>query len=111
MATIDGATALGMDGEIGSLEPGKKADFVLFDLDHPEWTPYGDPVQALVWSASSASISETWVDGRRLYAESRVTTVPDEPALRREARERAERLIRAAGLDRGDVPVTTSVYE
>jgi 5-methylthioadenosine/S-adenosylhomocysteine deaminase len=111
MATIDGATALGMDGEIGSLEPGKKADFVLFDLDHPEWTPYRDPVQALVWSASSASISETWVDGRRLYAKSRVTTVPDEPALRREARERAERLIRAAGLDRGDVPVTTSVYE
>jgi cytosine/adenosine deaminase-related metal-dependent hydrolase len=111
MATIDGATALGMDGEIGSLEPGKKADFVLFDLDHPEWTPYGDPVQALVWSASSASISQTWVDGRSLYAKSRVTTVPDEPALRREARERAGRLIRAASLDRGDVPVTTSVYE
>ncbi len=111
MATIDGARALGMEREIGSLEPGKKADFVLFDLDHPEWTPYGDPVQALVWSASSSSVRETWVDGRRVVADGKVTTVPDESALRREARERAARLIRDAGLDRPDVPVTSSVYE
>jgi 5-methylthioadenosine/S-adenosylhomocysteine deaminase len=111
MATIDGAGALGMEQEIGSLEAGKKADLVLFDLDHAEWTPYGDPVQALVWSATSASIRETWVDGRRVYADGAVTTVGDEAALRAEARERADRLIRESGLDRADVPVTSSVYE
>jgi cytosine/adenosine deaminase-related metal-dependent hydrolase len=111
MATIDGARALGMDREIGSLEPGKKADFVLFDLHHAEWTPYGDPVQALVWSASSSSVRETWVDGRRIYANGTVITVPDEAALRHEARERARRLIAEAGLDRADVPITTTVYE
>ncbi|HEY7399532.1 MAG TPA: amidohydrolase family protein [Actinomycetota bacterium] len=111
MATIDGARALGMDREIGSLEPGKKADFVLFDLGHAEWTPYGDPVQALVWSATSSSVRETWVDGRRVYASGVVTTVPDESGLRREARERAARLITEAGLDHADVPTTTSVYE
>lgn len=111
MATIEGAKALGMDREIGSLEPGKKADFVLFDLNHAEWTPYGDPVQALVWSASSASLRETWVDGRRIYDNGTVTTVPDESALRHEARERARRLIAEAGLDRADVPITTTVYE
>ena len=50
------------DGERDrSLEPGKKADFVLFDLDHVEWAAYQDPLQALVWSASSASIRQTWV--------------------------------------------------
>ena len=111
MATIDGARALGMEGEIGSLEPGKKADFVLFDLDHVEWVPHGDPVQALVWSASSASIRQTWVDGRPVLVDGVLTTVPDEADLRREARARADRLIRAAGLDAPDVPLTTSLYQ
>ena len=108
MATIDGARALGWSDEIGSLETGKQADFVLFDLDHPEWTPYGDPLQALVYSASPASIAETWVAGRPLYYDGKVTTV-DEPALRAEARERAAAIVRRAGLDES-VPTTTSLY-
>jgi 5-methylthioadenosine/S-adenosylhomocysteine deaminase len=110
MATIDGARALGLDEEIGSLEQGKKADFVLFDLEHPEWLPHGDPVQALVWSATSASVSQTWVDGRAVFRDGLVTTIPDETSLRRKARERANALIRRAGLDRPDIPVTTAVY-
>jgi cytosine/adenosine deaminase-related metal-dependent hydrolase len=111
MATIDGARALGMESEIGSLEPGKKADFVLFDLDHVEWAAYQDPVQALVWSASSTSICQTWVGGRALFREGVVTTAPDESELRDEARERAARLIHAAGLDQEDVPLESAVYE
>jgi cytosine/adenosine deaminase-related metal-dependent hydrolase len=111
MATIDGARALGLDDDIGSVEPGKKADFVVFDLAHPEWVPYQDPVQALVWSASPASIRETWVDGRRLFADGRITTIGDEAALRREASQRARRLLTRAGLREADVPVTTSAYE
>src|SRR5205085_4943793 len=83
MATVEGAEALGWDDEIGSLEAGKRADFVLFDLDHFEWTPYDDPVQTLVWSASPASIAETWVDGKPLYRHGSVETV-DEPALHAE---------------------------
>jgi cytosine/adenosine deaminase-related metal-dependent hydrolase len=111
MATIEGARALAMESEVGSLEPGKKADFVLFDLDHVEWTAYQDPVQALVWSASSASIRETWVDGRALFRGGVVITAPNESELRDEARERAARLIHAAGLDREDVPLEFAVYE
>jgi 5-methylthioadenosine/S-adenosylhomocysteine deaminase len=110
MATIDGAHALGWDDEIGSLEPGKKADFVLFDLDHFEWVPFHDPVQALVWSVTSASIAETWVDGRRLLYDGRVATV-DERELHEEARARATAIVRRAGLRREEVPVTTSLYE
>jgi 5-methylthioadenosine/S-adenosylhomocysteine deaminase len=109
MATIDGARALGWADEIGSLERGKQADFVLFDLHHHEWTPYADPLQALVWSASPASIAQTWVAGRALYAGDRVAGL-DEPALRAEARERAASIVRRAY--RGaDVPVTTTLYD
>jgi cytosine/adenosine deaminase-related metal-dependent hydrolase len=110
MATIDGARALGMDEEIGSLEPGKKADLVVFDLTHPEWVPHQDPVQAVVWSATAASIRETWVDGRRLYAGGAVATISDEAALRAEATERAAALLLRAGLHEADVPVTTRAY-
>jgi 5-methylthioadenosine/S-adenosylhomocysteine deaminase len=109
MATIEGAEALGWDAEIGSLEVGKRADLVLFDLGHFEWTPYDDPLQALVWSVSPASIAETWVDGRPLYRDGRVLTV-DEPELHAEARERAVAISRRAGLDRETTPVTTTLY-
>lgn len=109
MATIDGAKALGWDDEIGSLEPGKQADFVLFDLDHHEWTPYADPEQALVWSASPASIAQTWVAGEAVFSDNTIRTI-DEPALRAEARERAAAIVQRAGLD-ASVPVTTTLYD
>lgn len=109
MATIDGARALGWDDEIGSLEAGKKADFVLFDLDHFEWTPFADPLQALVWSVSSASVAQTWVDGRCLYRDDSIAGL-DETALRHEARGRAADIVRRAGLHAANVPVTTELY-
>ena len=110
MATIDGARALGMENEIGSLEAGKKADFVLFDLDHIEWTAYQEPVQALVWSVSSASIRETWVDGRRLFGPGAGAPAPDDWDGRAAARVGPVALIRAAGLDREDVPLEFAAY-
>jgi cytosine/adenosine deaminase-related metal-dependent hydrolase len=110
MATIEGAQLLGWDHEIGSLEPGKKADFVLFDLDHFEWVPYGDPVQAVVYSASPASIAQTWVDGRALYRDGEVRTL-DEKSLHREARERAAAIVERAGLSRERTPTVSNVYD
>ena len=109
MATIDGARALGWDDEIGSLEVGKKADLVLFDLNHHEWTPYADPLQALVWSASPASIVQTWVGGDPLFVNGMVKTV-DEQALRVEARQRGADIVRRAGLD-DKVPTSTTLYD
>ena len=100
MATIEGARALGWDDEIGSLEVGKQADFVLFDLNHPEWVPCGDPLQTLVWSASSASIAETWVAGRRVYANGAVAGV-DEVELRAEAQAACGRPGQARRAERG----------
>lgn len=109
MATIEGAEAIGWSDEIGSVERGKAADLVFFDLDHHEWTPYADPEQALVWSASAASIVETWVAGRPVFADGSITMI-DEAALRREARERAAAIVQRAGLNE-DVPVTTTLYD
>ena len=109
MATIEGARALGWADQIGSLEVGKQADFVLFDLNHHEWTPYANPLQALVWSASPASIASTWVAGRALFDDGRVVTL-DEPSLRAEARDRAASIVRRAGLGE-HVPVTTTLYD
>ena len=109
-ATIEGAKALMWDDEIGSLEVGKKADFVLFDLDHVEWTPFHDPMQALVFSASTASIEETWVDGVARYANGQVANV-DEPHLRRKARQLAAAAVKRAGLHRADVPISTTLYD
>jgi len=109
-ATIEGAKALMWEDEIGSLEVGKKADFVLFNLDHVEWTPFHDPMQALVFSASAASIEETWVDGVALYENGKVANV-DEPRARRKARQLAAAAVKRAGLGKTDVPTSTTLYD
>lgn len=110
MATIEGAGLLGWDKDIGSIEPGKKADFVLFDLDHFEWVPYGDALQAVVYSASPASIAQTWVDGRALYRDGKVQTL-DEKTLHREARERAAAVVKRAGLSLDRTPTVSTTYD
>ncbi len=63
MATIQGAEALGLDGEIGSLEPGKKADLVLFDTRSVEWQTLYNPVNNLVYNADGRSVHTVMVDG------------------------------------------------
>ncbi|MDR3463085.1 MAG: amidohydrolase family protein [Beijerinckiaceae bacterium] len=109
-ATIEGARALMWDDEIGSLEPGKKADFILFDLDHVEWTPFYDPLQALVFSASTGSIVQTWVDGKPVYADGKVQGV-DEAEIRRKARELAKAAVARAGLHEEGIETTTTLYQ
>jgi 5-methylthioadenosine/S-adenosylhomocysteine deaminase len=64
MATIQGAQALGMDGEVGSLEPGKKADLVLFDTRSVEWQTLFNPVNNLVYNADGRSVHTVMVDGK-----------------------------------------------
>jgi len=86
MATLHGARALGLEAEIGSLEPGKRADLVVFDLDLPEWRPLLDPVNSLVYSASGASVRMVIVDGRVVLDDRRVTTVDEGEVLARAER-------------------------
>jgi 5-methylthioadenosine/S-adenosylhomocysteine deaminase len=83
MATIHGAAALGLEREIGSLEPGKRADLVLYDLDVPEWRPLLDPVNSLVYAATGASVRTVLIDGRVVLDEGRVTTIDETDVYRR----------------------------
>ena len=96
MATIDGARALGWDGEIGSLEPGKKADLALVDPLSVNMTPVHDSVSALVTSRKSENVRSVMCDGRWLLRD-RVITVCDEAEVLAEAQVRAEAL-RPAGV-------------
>lgn len=80
MATIGGARALGLGDEIGSLEPGKKADLVLFDTRRPEWATLFNPVNTLVYSADGRSVHTVIVDGRVVVENYRPLFV-DVPAL------------------------------
>jgi cytosine/adenosine deaminase-related metal-dependent hydrolase len=107
MATIHGARALGLEAEIGSLEPGKRADMVLFDLDLPEWHPLLDPVSTLVYSASAASVRTVLVDGRVLLDDRRVTTVDEREVLARAERLAGPYLARAGLTARPKWPLIT----
>lgn len=109
-ATIEGAKALLWEDEIGSLEIGKKADFILFDLNHVEWTPYHDPLQALVFSASSATVEETWVNGAPVFQNGLVNGV-NEDQLKKQARTLAANAVVRAGLDKEELPTSTNLYQ
>lgn len=67
MATINGARALGMDDNIGSLEPGKLADMIAVDFSSPEMRPCYDPISHLVYVAGREHVSHTWVAGELCY--------------------------------------------
>ena len=97
MATIKGAEALLLDGQIGSIEPGKRADLVLYDLDTPEWRPLLNPVNNLVYAASGASVRTVIIDGRVVLDEGRLTTL-DERALYERVEHLSRRHVGRAGV-------------
>lgn len=103
MALTNGARAALWEDEIGSLEKGKKADLVLFDVLRPEWQPLHDPVSTLVYSASGASADTLIVDGR-LIMEGRQVLTMDEEGVLRESQAVAESIARRAGLERLAAP-------
>lgn len=63
MATINGAKALNIQHEIGSLEVGKSADMVAIDLNHLSTQPVYNPISQIVYSASREQITDVWVEG------------------------------------------------
>ena len=97
MATLGGARALLAEEEIGSIEPGKRADLVLHDRDRPEWTPLLNVANQLVWSADGRGVHTVMVDGRVVVEAYRLTTI-DERRLYDEIQERAEALVARTGL-------------
>ena len=86
MATLNGAQALGLAGETGSLQPGKAADIVAVDLSHPETEPMYNPLSQLVYATGRHQVSDVWVAGQRLLADRQLTTLDLAEALQ-QARE------------------------
>jgi 5-methylthioadenosine/S-adenosylhomocysteine deaminase len=72
MATLDGAVALGLEAEIGSLEPGKQADLCAIELDSLETRPCFDPVSHIVYCASREHVTHVWVGGAARLEERRL---------------------------------------
>ena len=85
MATLDGATALGMEAQIGSIEPGKWADLAAVDLDSTETLPLFDPVSHLVYAAGREHVTHVWVAGEPRLEDRRLVGL-DERDLHDKAR-------------------------
>ena len=69
IATLGGAEALGMAADIGSLEPGKYADFIAVDISGSRFAPVENPYSALVYGANQDDVLLTVVGGRPVYRE------------------------------------------
>ncbi|MFZ3573568.1 amidohydrolase [Streptomyces sp. BH097] len=80
MATIEGARALGLGDELGSIEVGKRADLAVLDLNRPHLTPRHDPYAMLAYAAQASDVRDTVVDGRVLMRDRTLTTL-DEGAV------------------------------
>jgi 5-methylthioadenosine/S-adenosylhomocysteine deaminase len=92
MATLNGAKALGLDKDLGSLAPGKWADLCAVNLDSPETQPVHDVISTLVYAASREQVSDVWVAGRRLLQD-RALPRTDLPALLKRAAAWRERIV------------------
>jgi len=91
MATTDGARALGLEHEIGSLEAGKKADITIIDLNRIHLTPHTDPVSAIVYAVQASDVRTVIIDGRVVLRDRELTT-DNEIELITEARQQASLL-------------------
>jgi len=99
MATIGGAQAVGLEKEIGSIEPGKKADIAILDFNNAFMTPIHHPVSAIVYSALGHEVSSVLIDGRFVMKDGVVTGV-NEAEVRRTAQAHADDLAKRSGSDR-----------
>jgi 5-methylthioadenosine/S-adenosylhomocysteine deaminase len=105
MATLGGARTMLMEDQIGSLEPGKKADIVLHDTDRPEWRPLLNVMNQLVWSADGRGVHTVLVDGKVVVENGHCVTL-DEDRLWAEAQRMGEAITARSGLpDKAKYPV------
>lgn len=98
LATIDGARALGLEKEVGSLEVGKRADVIVVDLAQPHSSPRRDDVvSALVYSAQASDVRATIIDGRVVMRDGELLTLNEADVIA-EANREAGALTERAGL-------------
>ncbi|MBO8137417.1 MAG: amidohydrolase [Desulfotomaculum sp.] len=82
MATAGGARALGMEGIIGQLKPGMKADLILVDFSAPHLMPQHDYYAHMVYSAHSADVKTVIIDGELVMQNRKVLTIEEEEVIK-----------------------------
>jgi cytosine/adenosine deaminase-related metal-dependent hydrolase len=92
MATLGGARAAGDSDGLGALEPGRRADLVLLDLESLAFTPLNDPLRQLALASTAAAVDSVLVGGRWVLREGRLTGI-DEDAILAEARETGREVV------------------
>jgi 5-methylthioadenosine/S-adenosylhomocysteine deaminase len=97
MATIDGARAMELADEVGSIELYKQADVIVVDLDCLPSSPALDVVSALVYSSEAADVRTSIIDGQIVMRDRQLTSL-DERSVKEEARREAEALRKRAGI-------------
>ena len=97
MATREGARALGMEAELGSIEPGKRADLILVERDRPHLAPDADPWSTLAYAARGSDVRLTMVDGEILVRDFALERL-DRAAVLADARRAAAELASRAGI-------------
>jgi len=99
MVTIEAARSIRKADVLGSLEPGKRADIALLDLDSPRLTPAPDLVRALVYQAQSSDVETVLCDGTIVLENGEPTGITSAyPGLHERATAAAERIVDAAGI-------------
>jgi 5-methylthioadenosine/S-adenosylhomocysteine deaminase len=86
LATLGGATALGLERRVGSIVPGKEADLVAVNLSTLPMSPCFDPASHLVYCAGRQDVSDVWIAGRRVLHAGRLATVNEQELLARALR-------------------------
>ena len=94
MATISGARALGLDKEIGSLEPGKRADFITVSLGAPNAVPLYNVYSQMVYALKGSNVNDVMIDGKAVVVNRRVLTL-NAPQIIAKAREYGEQVRRS----------------
>ncbi len=82
MATINGAKALGLAGEIGSVEEGKKADLILINTNKPHLQPLNNEISAIAYSAQASDVDTVIVDGKILMESRKFMTLDVEKVMK-----------------------------
>ena len=100
-ATLAGAQALGRP-DLGRLEPGAKADLLVYDLFRPHLQPVWDPVKNLVWKGNAGDLVFTMIHGRPVVHDGRLLTMDEDVVMRTAAA--AARKIWEIGEKRGILP-------
>jgi 5-methylthioadenosine/S-adenosylhomocysteine deaminase len=98
MATINGARALGLDHEIGSLEAGKKADIAVFDIDKPYVGVKHRPISSFLYAGKGSDTRLVMVDGEIVCRDGVIVKMPDHGKVVHECEAIAKRMLNDAGL-------------